>query len=72
MLYVAQVDYTGRTYYYTLMSDEFTRLEQSEHPITDIALFSDLYYNDFFARTVNGQAQINRVKYTDGRIETAN
>lgn len=68
VLYVSQVDYTGRTYYYTKSAKNFERLERSEHPITDIALFSDVFYNDYFAKTVNKQPQIDKVKYADGKI----
>ena len=71
VLYVTQVDYTGRTYYYTLANDRFTRLERSEHSITDVSLFSDLSYNDYCAKTINGKSQINRVKYNNGSIEIA-
>lgn len=69
VLYVSQVDYTGRTYYYTLSGGDFTRLERSDHPITDIALFSDVYYNDYCAKTVNGLPQIDRVRYSGGSVE---
>ena len=71
VLYVTQVNYTGRTYYYTLANDRFTRLERSEHSITDVSLFSDLSYNDYCAKTINGKSQINRVKYNNGSIEIA-
>ncbi len=72
VLYVSQVDYTGRTYYYTLAHGYFERLERSDHPITAIALFSDVFYNDYCAKTVRGIPQIDRVRFVDGSIEIAN
>lgn len=72
VLYVTQVDYTGRTYYYTRSGDAFTRLERSDHPITDLALFSDAYYNDYCAKTVNGRPQIDRIRYSSGIVEIIN
>lgn len=71
VLYVTQVDYTGRTYYYTRARDGFVRLERSDHPITGLALFSDVFYNDYCTKIINGQPQINRVHYTDGSVELA-
>ncbi len=68
ILYVTQVDYTGRTYYYTRTSGNFNRLEKSEQSITDVALFNDANYNDYCAKLVNGQAQVNKVVYSNDRL----
>lgn len=72
VLYITQVDYTGRTYYYTLADGSFTRLEQSAHPITDLVLFSDVFYNDYCAKTVNGKPQIDHVRFSGGTVEIVN
>ena len=68
VLYVSQVDYTGKTYYYTRTNGDFNRLERSDHSITDIALFSDIWYNDICAKIISGQPQINKIQYSNGRV----
>ena len=72
VLYVTQVDYTGKTYYYTRSLGKFRRLERSPHPVTRLALFSDVNYNDICAKIVNGKPQVDYVRFSDGAVEFVN
>lgn len=69
VLYIsATTEDFSASYYYTLQNNCLKRLETSDYPITDVALFKNLGDWTFHVKIVNGGWQMNHLAYYDGNV----